>query len=26
MALTLRQEGKIARYESTRAAWLPISR
>ena len=26
VALTLRQEGAIARYESTRAAWLPISR
>jgi 3-isopropylmalate/(R)-2-methylmalate dehydratase small subunit len=26
VALTLRQEGEIARYESTRAAWLPISR
>ena len=26
VALTLRQEGEIARYESTRPAWLPISR
>jgi len=26
VALTLRQEGEITRYESTRAAWLPISR
>src|SRR5881275_1618946 len=26
VALTLRQEGEITRYESTRAAWLPTSR
>ena len=26
VALTLRREGEIARYESTRAAWLPTSR
>jgi 3-isopropylmalate/(R)-2-methylmalate dehydratase small subunit len=26
IALTLRQEAQISRYESTRAGWLPVSR